>query len=57
MKSAKTFDFSAIEFDTDAGITINLGELKDVRLYQKVTVDVKVVEVDESVMFTSGVTK
>ena len=54
MKTAKTFDFSAIEFDTNAGITINLGELEDMHLYQKVTVDVKL---DEPVTFPSGVTK
>ena len=32
MKSPKTFDFSAIDFDTDAGIAINLGELEDMSL-------------------------
>lgn len=57
MKSPKTFDFSAIDFDTDAGIAINLGELEDMSLYQKVTADVKVLVVDEPVTFSSGVTK
>ena len=57
MKSPKTFDFSAIDFDTDAGIAINLGELEDMSLYQKVTANVKVLVVDEPVTFSSGVTK
>ena len=57
MKSPKIFDFSAIDFDTDAGIAINLGELEDMSLYQKVTADVKVLVVDEPVTFSSGVTK
>ena len=52
VKSAKTFDFSAIDFDTDAGIAINLGELEDMSLYQKVTADVNI---DEPVAFSSGV--
>ena len=47
VKSPKTFDFTAIDFDTDAGIAINLGELEDMRLDQKVTADVKVLVVDD----------
>ena len=54
MKSPKTFDFSAIDFDTDAGIAINLGELEDMSLHQKVTADVKVLVVDEPVTFSSS---
>ena len=57
MKSPKTFGFSAIDFDTDAGIAINLGELEDTSFYQKVTADVKVLVVDEPVTFSSSVTK
>ena len=57
MKSPKTFDFSAIDFDTDAGIAINLGELEDLSLYQKVKADVKVLVVDEVLTFSSSVTK
>ena len=57
MKSPKTFNFSAIDFDTDAGIVINVGELEDMSLYQKVTADMKVLVMDKSVTFSSGVTK
>ena len=57
MKIAKLSKVSAIDFDTDAGIAINLGELEDVSLYEEVTADVKVLVVDEPVTFSSGVTK
>ena len=52
LKSHKTFDFSAIDFDIDAE-----SELEDTSLYQRVTADVKVLVVDEPVTFSSGVTK
>ena len=54
MKFAKIFNFSTIDFDTEAGLTIHLGELEDMRLYQKVRVDVNVLTVNELVTFPSG---
>ena len=38
----KSFDISAINFDTDAAINIHLGELESMNLWQKVTVNVSV---------------
>ena len=39
-KSAKILDFSTFDFDNEAGLSIHLGKLEDMRLYQKVRVDV-----------------